>query len=94
MSSVHPVGSTTEGNEREIQHYSSAGSNEQSQSIMVAIPGQKVTVKPYCTNSPISDIRVNASNKGWAAVLNGQIRTGGDWLAEERSHTWSCWQHF
>jgi len=49
----------------------------------VAIPGQKVTAKPYCTNSPIES---DTSNKGWGAVLNGQTRTGGFWSAEEESH--------
>jgi len=43
----------TGGDEEQIQHFSSAEPNEQSWSIMVAIPGQEVTVKPYCTNSPI-----------------------------------------
>jgi len=47
---------------------------------MWAIP---VTVKPYCTNSPIES---DASNKGWGAVLNDQTRTGGVWSAEEGSH--------
>jgi len=53
-----PSGLHTEGDECKIQHYSSAGSNEQSRSILVAIPRQEVTIKPYCTNSPISNNRI------------------------------------
>ena len=53
---------------------------------MVAIPGQNVTVKPYCTNSPISDNRDRCIQKGLGCSTQCWTQTGGVWSAEEGSH--------
>jgi len=51
---------------------------------MVAIPRQKVAVKPYCTNSPISDNRVRCIQKGlgcstqWPGSNSRCLVSGGE----------------
>ena len=73
----------TGGDEQQIQHISPAESNEQSRSIMVAIAGQEVTVKPYRTNSPVCDNRVRriqqglGSSTGWPNSNRRCLVSGG-----------------
>ena len=90
-----PSGLHTEGDECKIQHYSSAGSNEQSRSILVAIPRQKVILSnPIAPSVPSVTIESDVSNKGMGAVRNGQTQTGQRRMGATTSTTWSCWQHF
>ena len=41
---------------------------------------------PVCPPCPTVTVHLDASNKGWGAVLNGQTQTGGQWSPEEATH--------
>ena len=63
MNSVHLTNHTQRG-EWEVRYCSTAEPIKQSRSVLVAIHGQEVRVKPHCTNSPICDYRVRCIQQG------------------------------
>ena len=63
-----PDESHTERGEWEVRYCSTAEPIKQSRSVLVAIPGQEVRVKPHCTNSPVCDNRVRCIQQGLAGV--------------------------
>ena len=44
-----------------------------------------------CPPDPTLTVHSDASNKGWGAVLNAQLQTGGLWSPEEATHHYCEW---